>query len=36
MKAVAAFLGVHYVTVGRAVRRGEALARSLGVSDCKT
>jgi putative transposase len=36
MKAVAAFLGVHYVTVGRAVRRGEAVARSLGVSDCKT
>jgi putative transposase len=36
MNAVAAFLGVHYVTVSRAVRRGEALASSLGVSDCKT
>jgi putative transposase len=36
MKAVAAFLGVHYVTVSRAVRRGEALASASGVSDCKT
>jgi len=36
MKAVAAFLGVHYVTVSRAVTRGEAQARSSGVSDCKT
>jgi putative transposase len=36
MKAVAAFLGVHYVTVSRAVTRGEALASSSGVSDCKT
>ena len=36
MKAVAAFLGVHYVTVSRAVTRGEAQASSSGVSDCKT
>ncbi len=36
MKAVAAFLGVHYVTVSRAVTRGETQARSSGVSDCKT
>jgi REP element-mobilizing transposase RayT len=36
MKAVAAFLGVHYVTVSRAVTRGEAQASSPGVSDCKT
>lgn len=36
MKAVAAFLGVHYVTVSRAVTRGEAQASCSGVSDCKT
>jgi len=36
MKAVATFLGVHYVTVSRAVTRGEALASTSGVSDCKT
>jgi hypothetical protein len=36
MNTVAAFLGVHSVTVSRAVRRGEALVSSLGVSDCKT
>jgi len=38
MKAVAAFLGVHYVTVSRAVTRGEgrAASSSASVSDCKT
>jgi len=36
MKAVAAFLGVHYVTVSRAVTRGETRTSTSGVSDCKT
>jgi putative transposase len=36
MKAVATFLGVHYVTVSRAVARAEAQASSASVSDCKT
>jgi len=36
MKAVAAFLGVHSVTVSRAVTRCEVRTTSSGVSDCKT
>ena len=36
LKAIADFLGVHYVTVSRAVSRGEALVIRSGVSDCKT
>ncbi|MBI3107247.1 MAG: transposase [Candidatus Rokubacteria bacterium] len=36
MKAVAAFLGVHYVTVSRALSRGEAPSTTSAVLDCKT
>jgi REP element-mobilizing transposase RayT len=36
MRAVAQFLGVHYMTVSRALSRGEAMRRGAPVLDCET
>ena len=36
MKAVAQFLGVHYMTVSRALLRGEAALAGPAVLDCET